>query len=38
MKQLIKTLEHYEYSNQFYYNKMLSDFEMESRYNSLKRS
>ena len=38
MKQLIKTLEHDEYSNQFYYNKMLSDFEMESRYNSLRRS
>ena len=38
MKQLIKTLEHDEYSNQFYYNKMLSDFEMESRYNALRRS
>lgn len=38
MKQLIRTIEHDEYSNKFYYNKMLSDFEMESRYNSLKRS
>ena len=38
MKQLIRTIEHDEYSNKFYYNKMLSDFEMESRYNSLKRT
>ena len=38
MKQLIRAIEHDEYSNKFYYNKMLSDFEMESRYNSLKRS
>ena len=38
MKQLIRTIEQDEYSNKYYYNKMLSDFEMESRYNSLKRS
>ena len=38
MKQLIKTIEQDEYSNKYYYNKMLSDFELESRYNALIRS
>ena len=38
MKQLIKTIEQDEYSNKYYYNKMLSDFELESRYNALVRS
>lgn len=38
MKQLIKTIEQDEYSNKYYYNKMLSDFELENRYNALIRS
>jgi hypothetical protein len=38
MKQLLKTIEQDEYSNKYYYDKMLSDFEMESRYNSIMRA
>ena len=38
MKQLIKTLQQEENSNKYYYDKMLSDFEMESRYNAIVRS
>ena len=38
MKQLLKTIEQDEYSNKYYYDKMLSDFEMESRYNSITRA
>lgn len=37
MKQLLKTIEQDENSNKYYYNKMLSDFELESRYNNIKR-
>ena len=37
MKQLISTLERDEFSNKYYYNKMLSDFEMESRHEEIKR-
>ena len=37
MKQLIDTLERDEYSNKYYYNKMLSDFEMESRHEDILR-
>ena len=38
MKQLIKTLQQDENSNKYYYDKMLSDFELEARYNSIVRS
>ena len=38
MKQLIKTIEQDEYSNKYYYNKMIADFELESRYNSMMRA
>ena len=38
MKQLLKAIEQDEYSNKYYYDKMLSDFEMESRYNSIMRA
>ena len=38
MKQLIKTLQQDENSNKFYYDKMLKDFELESRYNAMVRS
>ena len=38
MKQLIKTLQQDENSNKYYYDKMLSDFELEARYNSILRS
>ena len=37
MKQLIDTLERDEYSNKYYYNKMLSDIEMESRHEDILR-
>ena len=38
MKQLIKTLQQDENSNKYYYDKMLSNFELEARYNSIVRS
>ena len=38
MKKLIKTLQQDENSNKFYYDKMLKDFELESRYNAMVRS
>ena len=38
MKQLIKTLQQDENSNKYYYDKMISDFELEARYNSIVRS
>jgi hypothetical protein len=37
MKQLISTINDDEKSNQFYYNKMLTDFETETRYEELKK-
>ena len=37
MKQLIATLERDEFSNKYYYDKMLSDFEMESRHEEIMR-
>ena len=37
MKQLISTLERDEFSNKYYYDKMLSDFEMESRHEEILR-
>ena len=38
MKQLLKTLQHDENCNKYYYDKMLSDFELEARYNTIVRS
>ena len=38
MKQLLNTIEQDENSNKYYYKKMLSDLEFESRYNLLKRT
>ena len=35
MIQLLNTIENEENSNKYYYNKMLADFELESRYNSI---
>ena len=35
MTQLLNTIENEENSNKYYYNKMLADFELESRYNSI---
>lgn len=37
MKQLISTLQKDENSNKYYYNKMLADFEMESRHEEILR-
>ena len=37
MKQLLATLERDENSNKYYYNKMLADFEMESRHEEIIR-
>ena len=37
MKQLISTLQKDENSNKYYYNKMLEDFEMESRHEEILR-
>lgn len=37
MKQLISTIENDENSNKYYYNKMLSDFETESRHEDILR-
>ena len=37
MKQLILTIENDENSNKYYYNKMLSDFETESRNEEILR-
>ena len=38
MKQLLNTIEQDENSNRYYYNKMLSDLEFESRLNTLKKT
>ena len=35
MKQLLKTIQQEEDCNKFYYDKMISDFEMEARYNAI---
>ena len=37
MKQLISTIEKDENSNKYYYNKMLADFETESRHEDILR-
>ena len=37
MKQLLSTLERDENSNKYYYNKMLTDFEMENRHEEIIR-
>ena len=37
MKQLLETLERDENSNKYYYNKMLADFETESRHEEIIR-
>ena len=38
MKQLLKAIQQEENCNKYYYDKMISDFEMENRYNSIMRA
>lgn len=38
MKELIKTIKQEENCNKYYFDKMISDFEMEGRYNSIMKA